>query len=240
MKKETPPKEAILDAMEVAETSPEAARYTADQYQKIVTAAKADSSCAEIVDKLNKFADLVAFKFLSTSQPWFGEPVETSDFKNMQANTAIDAAKNLEEEHKNVTFGIAINDQSEFLRGYTADGKEMTATSVESYDKLFNAYLASNDMKSKDSILYEIDAKGAIKRDEQGNQVKANPEKAKELISNKEQGFDQYAASKNLNITTRQQDYPTPQKVSEAQQEVREAIDQTPGVESQSNMRSGA
>lgn len=225
-KKETTPKEDLLKAMEVGESSVEGASYVATQYQKVVTEARALDRCAAVLNNVYNYARDVAAKLTSGAQSWFAEPVETSGDKNMKVNKASSAAKILEEEHKKITFGIAVNDQSAFLRGYKVDGQSVSGELAKPYDTVFVGYLAENNIKPENGFLYELDKEG----------VKVNPDKFKELISDPDKGFSQYAASKNLDVAVSQQEYPAP----EAQKETRNEADQSHEAESQSNMRAGA
>ena len=225
-----PVKEALLDAMSVAETSVEAAEYLATQFKEVLTKAKMLDKYADILQKVEDFAQYTKFKLLSNSQPWAGQTFSSTDFNNMQANIAIDAAKNLENMHigteNNVVFDFAINNQSEFLRGYSTEGKALNNKSVESMDKLFSAWLAENNLISKDSSLYKSDKNGKIVSEE-GQNIKANAEEVKALISDPEKGFEKYLSSKGIQVTTQQQQYPSAQQQLEAEKALKDAIQAT-------------
>lgn len=239
-------KETLLNAMSVAESSIEAAEYLVTQFKQLLIRAKMLDKCGDILKKVEEFAKYTTFKLRSSAQPWYGQSVESSSFKNMQNNIAMDAVKNLGElgiEAKDVIFDFAVNDHtSEFLRGCSVDEKALTT-----FDKLFNAWLAEKNLISVGSTLYEITADGQIKLDGQGKQVKANPAQVKQLINDPEQGFAKYMEGKGIKITCREQGYPTVQKGVQVQQAVREAIEAIPEAaaptkvvpESQTTMRKG-
>ena len=85
-----PLKEELLNAMKVAETSTEAADYLVVRFTDILTKAKMLAESQDIIAKVQDYAKYVHFKLLSNAQPWSGESVPSSDFKNMQENLAKD------------------------------------------------------------------------------------------------------------------------------------------------------
>ncbi len=240
-------KEILLDAMRVAETSIEAADYLATQFKQILTDAKMLDEYGDILQKVEDFAKYTKFKLLASSQPWLGQPPEASDFKNMQANMAMDAVKDLESlsvgTEKEVTFDFAINNEtSEFLRGCSVQGK-----ALEAFDKLFNSWLAEKNLVSQGSTLHEATANGQIKRDAQGKPVKANPDEVRKLINDPDQGFAKYMETKGIKVTSHEQEFPTVQKGAQVQQAVKEAIKAAPeavaseeaAAEPQTTMKTG-
>ena len=245
-------KEALLDAMSVAETTIDGADYLATQFKQLLTEANALDDFEDIMKKVEDFAKYTKFKLLSSSQPWLGQMAEDSPFKNMQANLAIDAAKDLGRLNigvqEEVTFDFAINENnSEFRRGTSA--QEHAA--VEALDTTFNAWLAEHNVKSVGSTLYETTPTGKVKQDAQGKQIKVNPEEMKNLITDPEKGFAKYMEAKGIKVVCREQEFPTPEKGIEAQRAIKEAIKATPDVsapeakteevpEPQTTMKSGA
>lgn len=239
-------KETLLDAMSVAETSIEAADYLVTQFKQLLTDAKMLDKYGDILQKVEDFAKYTKFKLLSNSQPWLGQSAAPSDFKNMQANIAIDEVKKLESldvgAEKEITFDFAVHDQtSEFQRGCS-----VRQEALGSFDKLFNAWLAEKNLRSTESTLYETTENGQIKQDAQGKPVKANPEEVKKLINDPEQGFAKYMEAKGIKVVCREQEYPTVEKGAQAKQAVKEAIKAAPeavaseeAVEPQTTMRTG-
>src|SRR5580704_1382057 len=162
-------KEILLDAMSVAETSIEASEYLATMVKQLLIETKMLDKFSDVLEKVEDFAKYTAFKLRSGSQPWLGQIDDSSDYKNIQEGMALDAIKNLEDMQigttKSVAFEFAINDQSEFLRGYAADGKSLDSKSLASMDALFNAYLAQNKsdyplIMSQGGVLYESNEPG--------------------------------------------------------------------------------
>lgn len=236
-----PLKESILEAMTVAETSVEAAQYLAQRVREIFTKAKVLDKFQDVMQKVDEFAQYTAFRLNSTAQPWTGEQAEISGFKNMQQNFAKDAIDNVlafAEEGQRIQFAIAVNDDSRFLRGYSADGETMEKDVVSSFDKLFNAWLAEHNLISKDSTILTADDNGSLKMDKQGNPIKANPEQIKKLI-NGSQGYTSYLASKGITIASEQVPYPGSQQQVQQQQDIRKAVDAIPAAPAEARPQPG-
>jgi hypothetical protein len=206
---EPPTKKALMDALDSAGSSVQGAEYLATQFKKILIAAKKLEEFGDVLQKVEDFVKYTKFKLLSSSQPWLGQSVATSGFQNMQANMASEAINDLKNMNigpeKEVGFHFAISDKSEFLRGYTSEGKALDAKSVESLDKLYNAWLAKNDIVSKDGILYQANKNGDIIKE-------ANPSDVKNLIDHSEDGLAKYLDKEaGIKLTSHSQKYPTQQ-----------------------------
>lgn len=223
-----PQTEQILKAMDVGETSTEAADYLVERFTKILAKAKMLDSCQDIVKKVEDYAKFVHFKLTSAAQPWSGVSNQSSDFKNMQENLAVDAVQNLKDSIKGLlSMDIAISRDAELLRGYSAGGKEMDAIQVEAMDKLFNSWLADKNIISQDSMLYEVDEQGEIKLDDRGEKVKPDPQELKALMNDSDKGFASYLKSKDKDvaITIQQHEYPS----ATPEESVRNTPGESPG-----------
>jgi hypothetical protein len=216
-------KKAILEAMKVAETTPQAAVYLLDQYNRKVKETKLPGTYS---DMIAEFVTLIKHKLRSRSQPWNGKAVDFTDFQNMQANIADDASKRLEHISKNtnaeLVLDFAVNDKAQFLRGYSSEGNALDSDTVVSLDELFNAWLVEKNLVSKEGMLFESDDNGQI-RIVGGQQVKANPDKIRQLISDPKQGFEHYMDTKGINLTSQQHEYPS--EHVEAERVVEEIIE---------------
>lgn len=76
-------------------------------------------------------------------------------------------------------------------------------------DKLFNSWLAFNNMLSHEGFLYQADETGKKLNDAQGNPLKVNPEEFKALMADPKKGFKSYAAQKGLRVTPVAHDFPS-------------------------------
>jgi hypothetical protein len=241
-KKSSLGKEPILNAMEVAGSSVEGSKYLATQHEKLY-----DDPIMQ--GMLNRFSKNTQHKLETFSQSWNGESFDSTGYMNMYANIAVEAAQNLENmgigTDQGVVLDIAVNSDAEFLRGYSTGGKQLDTPSTASMDELFSAWLISNNLTSQDSIFYESDKNGKI-IEEDGQNIRANPDKAKGLISDSEKGFDKYLSSKGINLTIQQHQYPSVEHQAQAKAQtetkVKDAVrgsDNAPAAEGQSTMKTG-
>lgn len=79
---------------------------------------------------------------------------------------------------------------------------------VDVVDKLFNAWLALNNIFSHDGHLYQADNKGQIVYDAQGRPIIVDVHQFKLLIADPQKGFHAYAAVKGIRINTVQRTFP--------------------------------
>lgn len=254
-----PLKSEIISAMEVAKTTTDAAEYLRDQFIKVLTDAKMVNESEDIIAKVNEFVKYVHYSLASKTDAWLGQLGESSDFKNMQRNMADNISSALDESIKDhdikmpLKLDIAINDLSQLLRGYSSESKSLDPEIVAMLDKLFNAWLAENNIVSKDGVLYQSEANGVIKTDSKGRPLIANHDQVKSLLTDNKKGLIQYFQTKGVEMEVAQHPYPaqTPAKevsaepaekktepsVAAAPQETTEA---TPPEEPQSSIKSGA
>lgn len=215
-KKQIPLRDALLKAMEVAGKSVEAAKYLVERFTKILKDAGVLDQCQDMLDKVKDFAKYTEFKLLPSTQPWTGQPGEGSSFKNMQDNIAKDAVSQFKNISAQFKFDFAMDNQAHFLRGFSSGGNPLDANSVKAMDNLFNAWLAENNMISKDGVLYQCD--------ENGNKGKvANAAQVKELIGDAEKGFASYLDKKGIHLSSEQHEYPTQTRV-EKQEAIKATI----------------
>ncbi|AHE65947.1 hypothetical protein [Legionella oakridgensis] len=215
--------------MEVATTA-EAAKYGFDQFKERLQEAGVYNSSSKILEEMARFVYYREQQTKAAANPWSGEKLPTT-IQQFQFNLATEAANQLSA--KSITFDFAVSNASELLRGYSSNGQELDAATVDALDKLFNAWLVENNMMSKGGVIYEMDEKGSIKKDSAGNPVKADADKLRELISNSAHGFEAYVHNKNAEvaISSRQHAYP--------EQKVEEQVAAEAGPASHSGMAGG-
>lgn len=192
----------ISAAMEVAKTSDEASKYVVQRVTAILTATKMLKKSGDLIKKLEDFAQYVDFKSRVSPQIWSGHVGKSTDFKNMQEHIAEDAVKAVKAHTQgDIKLDMAISVAGEILRGYSAGGQQIKDPVIlEMLDKLFNAWLAENNIVSKASALYEANAKGEITHDANG-EVKVNSEHIKQLMNDPEKGLVKYAQEKDFALT---------------------------------------
>ena len=90
------------------------------------------------------------------------------------------------------------------------DGIDLDDKNVAEMDTLFNAWLATNQLISKDGNIYEATEDGQIKLDQSGKPVRLEANAIREQIGNQTSGFEQFMQKMNdsVQITIQQQPYP--------------------------------
>ena len=119
-----PSKEALLDAMSVATTSSDAAKYLRDRFVEIITGAKMEEAASELISQIHMFADQVTMQLKASSRSWKGETTSPTTFTNLHHELADAAAETLgksgseeaaELEHQ---LNFAIDNDGNFVRGW--------------------------------------------------------------------------------------------------------------------------
>lgn len=215
-KRKMPTEKVLLDIAEVAGTA-EAADYYEAQLERILVKEKLLGTWGETLNSVKEFARCTKNKFLSSAQIWRGESPD-SGFMNMQTAEVTKSLKDITvagtEAEEPVTFHFSISDQAELLRGYFLGDALIDEPLVAHYDVLLNAYLAGEKVVSLDGVLYECTANGEIKQDAKGNDLRANPERARELLG---EGFEAYLEDKGVAIISQSQEYLGPSEEVEVQ-----------------------
>lgn len=214
-----PSNKSLYAAMEVA-SNPESARYFRDRFIERLEKEKMLDRSKAVVAEVKKFAEYVEYKQKSSGGPW-GGVLLPSEFKNFQRNLAASAVGNIKE--RDILFDFAINENSELLRGYSSGGKALDELTNAELDKLFNAWLAENNMISKGGVIYEADEAGEIKYDKAGNPQKADPDELKQKVHDKSSGFKRFVHERDedVELNVREHAYPK-EKAPEAEAPTRE------------------
>ncbi|STX50237.1 Dot/Icm secretion system substrate [Legionella busanensis] len=215
---QAPNKDAILKALEVASLSPEAAKYLCERLSETFSKVKIEAS-NEVWERVRQFAENVSIRYGKSSDPWTGRPDDIkTDFENAQHNMAValldEVSPSLADGQLNMDF--AISDDAQLLRAFSLNEKPLDAKTATAMDTLFNSWLAENEMVSQDSVIYEADRNGRIKEDKNGQPTKANAERVRQLIADRDNGFAPFLNDKfkahtphqNLKASVQQHAYP--------------------------------
>ncbi|WP_419419988.1 hypothetical protein ACNVED_01375 [Legionella sp. D16C41] len=223
-----PNKDAILKALEVASLTPEAAAYLYKRLSDTLSKVNIEAS-DEVIKRVGKFVKDVNYRFDNRADSWGGNlKAIRTDFQNAQYNHGISSLKDVSSTltDGNIKMDFAINDEAQLLRAFSIDGQPLDAQTATALDNLFNAWLAENEMVSKDSVIYESEADGHTKVDKNGKAIKADAERVRQLIADRDQGFGQYLTDKlqrhvddkNLTASVQRHNYPAqPQAQTDAQ-----------------------
>ncbi len=212
-----PSAETLTQCMRLSSTA-EAATYLYQQAKVLLASLLSQEPVRKVVGVLEAHANNVEMiKGKGTDNLWAGKQLPT-DFEEVQRKSAADAGEAIkkivgDKPISKLALDFAVSNASQLLRGYSINGKSLGGDLVAAMDKLFNAWLADNNMLSKGGVIFEGTKDGQIKQDGQGNPVKADAENLREKIVNKEDGFEPYVQkhSKSTQITIQQQPYPTQQ-----------------------------
>lgn len=210
-----PNQEALSKCKEVA-TTPEGACYFAEQFEKRLDKAGKVSMEQAAIANIRQFSEMISMQREMKSNCWEGEMVSGTDFHNLQQNVAVKSAEFLNSRVEgNIRMDFALNDKAQLLRGYSVNGKLMEEESTHSLDNLFNAWLASQNLMSKGSVIYAVDDKGKILRDDKGVPIVVNTDRLNtKILSEGEDGFTHFLQkhSKQLQLTLKQRSYPAATK----------------------------
>lgn len=218
-------RDPLAKILEVAGGHPEAAQYALKQLEAIAervlknvkTTQELRDYIGAAMPAVKKFVEYVGFKFAINSQPWSGQKVEVSDVKNIQENMAQDALKNLSDKPMNIRLDYAINQQGNYVRGYSESGVVLKSETVDALDKLFNAWLAGKGYLIKSGYLYNAnEAAGQEEKD----RIKADVVTA--LMA--EGGLEKYMARQGINVTMTKRNYPGSENTVQLKQEAQAAV----------------
>lgn len=131
------------------------------------------------------------------------------DYFNFQDLLAHQQLEDIGEEFiaenmQNVYMVYDVSKDSEFIRGYIIDGKQLDPANpkdkkiIDLYDQCFHSWLVDNKMSSQDGVIYNVN-----KLDKKGNYVeKSKPEDVMRLLESEERGlkFAVNKQSKDLHL----------------------------------------
>ena len=179
----------------------------------------------EVIQEVLKLLDYAVFLANLRSNPWaLGElqaPVtEATDFDYFQIYLAHRAASQLEQ--KDITMDCAISDNSEFIRGYSSNGKPVDNQGSDSVDKLLNAWLAAMKFQneggqeynliSKDGVIYKAH-KATILENEAGEPLRVSPPVFKSVLALDNGGLEEFVKKHNHSVESiKIQQHPYPEQ----------------------------
>lgn len=211
----------IKSAMEMASGSVEAAEYLNAQVKKLAEQskflAKNPELKAKVINAMQQFSDYVSFKNTVQGQPWAGQSVEVSEHKNFQNNLADEAIKQVTNKTQNIRMDYAIDEKGHYVRGYSANGEMVSSEAASALDRVFNAWLANNNLVIKGGFIYPTDA----------SQIESNrlsAEQVRALIS--EKGLTSFMEQKGIQVEMKLREYPGARKEAQTKQDVTAAVQQ--------------
>lgn len=193
---------------------PESADYALEKFRQKVKGIGGEvlQQAQSVLAMLEEFSVNVGLQRQIKGDPWAGSYQEATDFQNMQRNLGEEAARRIGD-IKQFNMDYAIGDGAQLLRGYDLDS-ELT----DSADKLFNSWLAENNLLSSNSVIYQCDSHGNVLRDKKGDALPADAAKVRQLIEDPQQGFQAFLQKKGLDSNLQQHAYPTQTAPQQTQQ----------------------
>jgi hypothetical protein len=201
-----PNKDALLYCFAIAST-PEAADYLVEQFEKKLKSSKPYDSSEKVLARVKEYATNVHLQRDNRENPWLGtiEKIKT-DFQNLQQNLADSALKTLVASVEGeVKMDFAVSSYSELLRAFSIDGKPLEPAVIAALDKLFNSSMAADNMISKNGVIFEATAHGEVRKDKDGNPIKAPVEKINRVIS---ENFAKYLEKAGVQVMAQQHAFP--------------------------------
>ncbi|KTC87089.1 hypothetical protein [Legionella brunensis] len=221
-----PDADALKKGKEVANTE-EGANYLRDQFEERLKAAGKFEEAQPAVANIRDHAEMVRMQRETTNDFWSGKAMPLSDFQNFQHNIADNVAKKLTSQVEgSIKVDFAISDKAHLMVGHSINGQPADKEVIHAMDKLLNTQFAENNMISKSSVIYEGDEKGQIRRNSKGEPILADVEKAKQVVKDSAEKFEQLfqKAGKEIHVTTQEHKYTEP-KAAKA-----EAVESAPAA----------
>lgn len=135
--RQLPTKEALMEAMELASMSADAAEYLAIRFEEIFKEAKVGSEGNLLREQIQIFAKHVAYQLNRHAEIWKGQAVEPSTFKNLHEHLADEAIAVLmggQDTTQPIQFNYKVGNDASFVRGYAVI--EKSAEHVEGPDNV--------------------------------------------------------------------------------------------------------
>ncbi|HHF7375916.1 hypothetical protein [Legionella bozemanae] len=218
-KKALPPREDLLKAMQTAEKSAKSARYLRQQVHQIVENSillnknpESQALAQQVLKAVDEFTQFVEYKFSQESQTWSGKPPKSS-FDQMQTKIAEKASATLSEKNvPSIRFDYGISKEGHFVRGYGPTEKgapPLEDETIDSLDRLFNAWLANNHQV--------ITRDGFFFKNEKGVERKLTGDEVEALMADSAKEFKEYLKKSGVEseLVSRQREYPGEHRLEE-------------------------
>jgi hypothetical protein len=221
-----PTGEQIAKVMSLADSSIEIAAYARDQVTAKIQKSKQAANYHTVLEEMENFYNLVVCKCSFDDSHWTLGRKPTSFFINMQHNVADQAvaASNLADMSK-LRFDYALSEDGHLLRRWReniepgevdADTQKKPFGAIEddASDKLFNAWLSEQHLRSEKGRIVETDDKGNILM-RNGEPIPVKPTAFKELSEKENTGIQTFFQNKGFELTKQDHPFQAPVKAEE-------------------------
>lgn len=195
-----PDSNQIKTIMKLVERSPEGADYFCQRLETTFkNAVVLDKPVFQsMLDRVKSFRDQVVYNSELGADAWAAENISATLYQNYLQHSAELAVNEVSHQLTgDLGVEVAVGKGGEILRGYTDGGKPIVDPDLrDSLDKAFNAWLATNEIKTKDGILYKATIDGVIRQKEGGGEMVADAKKVQELIMDARDGLQNYFVEK--------------------------------------------
>ena len=181
-----PSKDAVLSLMQLAESSPEAARYLQEKFIALLVASKLLPTLPDLVQAVADYVKNVELQATLSAKPWNGEPVPSAHAnRELQSSAAEDAVQVKTGEPLrplSVDVVIAVDEKSQMEREYSSGGVPLDGVTQEHMDRFFKAWIAEHEMDRQGHVMYKAGEGG----------LKVSPDELSVILKDDEKGLANY------------------------------------------------
>lgn len=197
-----PDSNQIKAIMKLVERSPEGADYFCQRLEtSFKNAGVLDKPVFNsMLDRVSSFRDQVRFNSELGADPWAAQNISATVYKDFHVHLA--ALAGIEVKHQlsgDLGVEVAVGNDGKILRAFIDGDQPISDTNLqEALDKLFNAWLAENNIKTKGSVLYEATIDGKIRQKEGGGDMVADAKKVEALLRDANKGLQSYFEERGI------------------------------------------
>lgn len=199
--------ESLTKILQLGSSQVETMTYLQSALTEKIKKSNTMSEFADLQSEVTKLVDNAIFQeqSLSNLDPWSGAAglpdklhaiYSMTEFSAFQDFMATRAAINVPEGV--ITLDCMVNDMAEYIRAFSMNGVVLEGETADAIDALFTGWLdqPENKMIMQDGVIYSKTDNDEIAPDKNDSVVKARAEKIRGMLSNKENGFEQYVQQK--------------------------------------------
>ncbi|MBA2656722.1 MAG: hypothetical protein H0U70_07005 [Tatlockia sp.] len=202
---------AIAKAIEIARRA-EPAQYLLERF-----IAKMESLGKNIFEESQSMRQTLEQHSLNTlliegkENHWAGVLPESDYLRYQTVSSELASGSLKSKQIGQVNVDYALSDSTQLVRAYSEDNQELTSDSGQALDKLLSSFLTKNNLfvevSEQGTFIYENDGEGNIRLDK-NNKIKADPEVVKDLIQDKNKGFQRYLQKQGIESTVNLLSFP--------------------------------
>lgn len=198
--RDLPNAESLKRTLMVVSTRVESAQYFDERYTQLLVKAKKDKEFESLLFELHQFVHNVALQEGSPGSEWDGTE-QVAAQQNFQQNKVAEEAQFLPfAGDREVLFAYHIDEQSNYTGIFATNSSEKDQDNAN-LEQRFNLWLTTqNKCKDAAGTIFETNDQKIILKDTNGDPIKADPVKMRELIEDKDEGFAHFIQEENSAI----------------------------------------